>query len=83
MIPALLVLAFLAVAFVGAYRAISSVPPVPEMVDRALDSGEALDLARAVGVVAGPDLEWQLDLARIYRDYDAYRFGCRLPGEGR
>lgn len=34
-------------------------------------------------VVAGPDLEWQLNLARIYRDYDAYRLQHRLPGEGR
>lgn len=33
-------------------------------------------------VVAGSDLEWQLDLNRIYRDYDAYRLQHRLPGEG-
>jgi hypothetical protein len=56
---------------------------VAEMVDQALDSGDALDLAQAAGVVAGSDLDWQLDVARFQRDYDAYRFGCRLPGEGR
>lgn len=32
-------------------------------------------------VVAGPDLDWQLDLNRFYRDYDAYRYRLRLPGE--
>lgn len=82
MIAALLVLALIVTAVVGAYQAISSVPPVPEQVARALDSDD-LGLARAVGVVAGSDLEWQLDVAKFQRDYDAYRFGCRLPGEGR
>lgn len=80
MIAALLVLALVVIAFVGAYRAISSVPPVPEQVARALHSGD-LGLAQAVGVVAGSDLDWQLDVAKFQRDYDAYRYGCRLPGE--
>jgi hypothetical protein len=40
-------------------------------------------VAEAAGVVAGSDLDWQLDLARIYRDYDAYRAEHRLPGESR
>jgi hypothetical protein len=62
---------------------IRSTPSVAEMVDRALDSGDALDVAEAAGVVAGSDLDWQLDLARIYRDYDAYRAEHRLPGESR
>jgi hypothetical protein len=43
----------------------------------------ALEVAEAAGVVAGSDLDWQLDLARIYRDYDAYRAEHRLPGESR
>lgn len=34
-------------------------------------------------VVAGEDLEWQLELKRFYRDYDAYRSEHRLPGESR
>lgn len=34
-----------------------------------------------VAVVAGDDLSWQADLARIYADYDTYRRELRLPGE--
>lgn len=52
-------------------------PSVAEMVDRALDSGDAPT------VVAGADLEWQLDIRRFYRDYDRYRSEHLLPGEGR
>lgn len=32
-------------------------------------------------VVASEDLTWQVDLAKIYRDYDTYRTELRLPGE--
>lgn len=32
-------------------------------------------------VVASDDLTWQVDLAKIYRDYDTYKTELRLPGE--
>lgn len=35
----------------------------------------------APAVVASDDLAWQVDLAKIYRDYDTYRTELRMPGE--
>lgn len=75
-----------------------STPSVAEMVDQALDSGDALDLAQAAGVVAGSDLDgshdnldvdqfrWAEEVIWLTEQYEADEVPIipgRLPGEGR
>lgn len=76
-----------------------STPSVAEMVDQALGSGDALDLAQAAGVVAGSDLDGSHDnlddvdqfrwaeeviwLTEMYEADEVPIIPGRLPGEGR
>jgi hypothetical protein len=86
----LVVLFALGLAAQALLNRLRATPSVAEMVDQALDSGpcdcgaceEDRD-ERTRAVVAGSDLDWQLDIRRFYRDYDRYRSEHLLPGEGR